>query len=115
MLTSLAVINFDYQLLVLGNGGYLSDVQSKVKGVRNSDNVQWLSDANDKHQIMQADICVYHSREFSKHPVFVKKCMACGLPVIFANFKKKIKLLRDVKYRAQKGREARTEIEQGDN
>ena len=38
--------------------------------------------------------------------------MACGLPVIFANFKKKIKLLRDVKYRAQKGKEAREEIEQ---
>ena len=36
MINALAIINFDYQLLVLGNGGYLSDVQSKVKGVRNS-------------------------------------------------------------------------------
>lgn len=110
MLTSLAVINFDYKLLVLGTGGYLSDVQNKVQGVRNSDNIQWLKEANHKHHIMKSDICVYYSRD-GKQPVFVKECMACGLPIIYANFKKKVKLLRDAKYRSQKGKEAREEIE----
>ena len=110
MINALAIINFDYQLLVLGGGGYLLGVQDKIKSVRNSDNVQWLSNVNDKHQIMQSDICVYYSRD-NKRSVFVKKCMACGLPIISANFKKRIKLLRDVKYRAQKGKEAREEIE----
>ena len=62
MINALAVINFDYQLLVLGAGHHLPHVKEKVKGVRNIDNVQWLSDVNDKHQIMQSDICLYYSR-----------------------------------------------------
>ena len=109
LLNSLSILNFDYELRVLGEGLYFDYIQRASLGVKNSEKIVWLRDCDDKHQIMSSDVCLYYNRE-KGNPIFIKKCMACGLPIVQANFHRNIKLLKDVKYRAEEGIKMRKKI-----